>query len=133
MKEEKLKMEEYILKYFEDDEDAVPIKIASGKLTERGGELSRHETTRKGAINRELIKESIYEHLKKEKIIKDDDKCRKLAEKTCELIEDKRPVKTRVSIKRTFDRKPRVKKGTKKGTKKQTIVHKSKKNTKIHK
>jgi len=95
LKEEKEVLETYILRYLDKVDNDV-INVGSN------GQIAKHETVRKSAINKDIIRESIFEQLKKEKLIKDDKKGKEIADITCELIDSKREVKTRTYLKRTL-------------------------------
>jgi len=114
LKEEKEELQSYMLRYLDSmEQETVNI--------EGTGKLSRCESVRKGAINKELIQQAICEQLKKEKIVSDDKTGKALAENTYNLMESKREVKKKVYIKRTFERpkkEKKSKKDNKKGSKK---------------
>lgn len=111
LKEEKEEMQTFMIRYLDSmDENIIDVK-GSGKL-------SKCESVRKGTINKDLIKQSICEQLKKEKIVKDDKAGLELAENTYNLMESKREIKKKVYLKRTFDRPKKDKKGKKNGSKK---------------
>jgi methylthioribose-1-phosphate isomerase len=52
----------------------------------------------------DMIKEAIYETIKKEKNDQSDEKCKELVEETIQLMENKRPTTVRTNLKRTFNR-----------------------------
>lgn len=98
LKEDKTEMEKYILRYL-DTADQKVIQIAdSGKLT-------KYESVRKSGLNKDIIKQSIIDQIKKEKLLNDDAKLNALAELTCQLMESKREVTTKTVLKRTFEKK----------------------------
>jgi hypothetical protein len=123
LKEQKEELETYILRYLEAvEEDQINI--------DGNGKLAKCESVRKSGINKDIIKESIYEQLKKENIIKDEKKIKELADLTYDTMEKKREVKKKVYLKRTMERKKKddkknnndsdEKKPTKKSNKKNT-------------
>lgn len=98
LKEEKQEMEAFILRYL-DTKDEKVIQIAdSGKLT-------KYESVRKSSLNKDIIKQSIVDQIKKEKIITDETRINELAELTCQLMDSKRETKTKTVLKRTFTKK----------------------------
>lgn len=99
LKEQKDNIETYILRYLDTiEEDQIKI--------EHNGKLSKYESVRKSSINRDIIKDSIYEQLKKENIISDEKKLKELVELTYDTMEKKRDVKKKVYLKRTFEKNP---------------------------
>lgn len=125
LKEEKSEIETFILRYLDHADEDI-INIAGN------GKLSKQESIRKGGLNKDIIKQSIFEQLKKENIIKDEKKGKELAENTYNLMEGKREKKTKVYLKRTFERKKKekVKKNTKDNEDKEIEKKPKKKNTK---
>lgn len=103
LKEDKQELEEFILRYLDSIEQEVIDLSGTGKLT-------KYESVRKSGINKDLIKQSISEQIKKEKLVKDDKKANELAEITYNLMESKREKKTKVYLKRTFKRENKDKK-----------------------
>ena len=98
LKEQKEDLETYILRYLDTvEEDQINI--------DHNGKLSKYESVRKSSINKDIIKESICEQLKKENIIKDEKKIKELAELTYDTMEKKREVKKKTYLKRTFEKK----------------------------
>ena len=72
LKEQKEELETYILRYLDTvEEDQINI--------DGNGKLAKCESVRKSGINKDIIKESIYEQLKKENIVKDEKKLKELA------------------------------------------------------
>lgn len=100
LKEQKEELEKYLIKYLDSAEKDSICVPGSGKIT-------KYESVRKGAINKEIIQQSIFEQLKKENIIKDDQKGKELVEATYNLIEGKREKKVKTVLKRTLERKPK--------------------------
>lgn len=103
LKEEKANIEKLLLRYLDIIEQDV-VNIA-GK-----GKLKKCQSVRKSGINKDLIKKSICEQLKKDKIVKDDKKAEELAEMTLNVIESKRETTVKTYIKRTLERQPKAKK-----------------------
>lgn len=122
LKEEKEEIETFILRYLENADENI-INIAGT------GKLSKQESVRKSGINKDIIKQSICEQLKKENLIKDEKKGKELAEQTYNLMEGKRETKTKIYLKRTFERKKKEK-NTKKATNDKVEKKPKKKNTK---
>jgi hypothetical protein len=106
LKEDKDTLEAYILRYLDKVENDV-INIGDN------GKLSRQESIRKSAINQNIIRESIFEQLKKEKLVKDDKKGKEFADATFELMDSKREIKKRVYLKRTLPKNTNKKKNKK--------------------
>jgi len=105
LKEKKASLEEYILNSL-DNMDQKIVNIAGN------GKLTKNESVTKGAIKIETIKESISENLKKEGIMPDEAKQEKFLEQILNVIDIKRPKKTKVYLKRTFERKAKAKNAT---------------------
>lgn len=102
LKEDKEELETYILRYLDNvNQDFVELS-GSGKLT-------KYESVRKSSINQDIIKQSIVDQIKKEKLMADENEIKKLAESTYEIMEGKREKKVKTVLKRTFT------KGAKKG------------------
>lgn len=112
LKDEKMQLEEYIIRYLDSKKQDI--------INHNKGKIIKCESIRKSALNQEVIKQSIYEQLKHEKIFDDDEKCKELAEKTFTLMNDKRDVTKRVYLKRTFERKKKEKVEKKPNKKKET-------------
>ena len=98
LKEEKEHLETYILRYLDSVEEDLVNMTGNGKLI-------KTESVRKSAINKDIIKLSIYEQLKRENLIKDDDKGKLLVDSTYELMEGKREIRKKTYLKRTFEKK----------------------------
>lgn len=102
LKDEKVELETCILKYLDNmDNDIINV---GGK-----GTIKKYESVRKSGINKDIIKQSICEQLKKENIVKDDKKAKELAELTYDMMESKREKKTKVCLKRVMERKKKEK------------------------
>lgn len=101
LKEEKIELESCILQYL-DSKDYNIINI------DDKNSLKKYESIRKSGINKDIIKQSIYEQLKNEKIVHDD-KAMELAEITYNMMECKRIKKTKVCLKRIMERKKKIK------------------------
>lgn len=110
LKEEKNEMESFILRYLDHVEENVVNVQGAGKLT-------KQESIRKGGLNKDIIKDSIYEQLKKEKLVTDEKIGKELAENTFNLMEEKREKKSKIYLKRTMERKKKEKKKKKTGEK----------------
>lgn len=109
LKEQKLELETFILRYLDTiEQDTINI----------GGDnkITKYESVRTSALNEEIIKNSIFEQLKKENIVKDENKCKELVENTFNLMQNKREKKSKFCLKRTIA-KPKKVKPKKKGTK----------------
>lgn len=107
LKEDKQEMEAYILRYLDTKNEKVINMEGSGKLT-------KYESVRKSGLSKDIIKQSIIDQIKKEKLMTDDAKINDLAELTCELMESKRETKTKTVLKRTFVREKKGKKNEQK-------------------
>jgi hypothetical protein len=109
LKEQKLELETFILRYLDTiEQDTINI----------GGDnkITKYESVRTCALNEEIIKNCIFEQLKKENIVKDENKCKELVENTFNLMQNKREKKSKICLKRTIA-KPKKVKQKKKGTK----------------
>ena len=102
LKEEKIDMEKYILRYLDSVNEQMVNMSGNGKLL-------KTESIRKSSINKDIIKESIFEQLKKEKLVENDEKGRELVESTFQLMENKREIKKKVYLKRTFIKEKKTK------------------------
>jgi hypothetical protein len=98
LKEKKVVLEAQILKYLETIEQK-QVNI-DGK-----GKLLRTESIRKGGFNAQLVQQSIFEALQKDRLISDDTKCKEYTESLMKKIEAKRPISTKFYLKRTFENK----------------------------
>lgn len=102
LKNDKLELENYILKSLKDmEEEYVNIR---GK-----GQLTRVDKVTKGTVKVTNIKESIEEGIKKENLIEDPEKQMEFINEVLGMIDARRPKKIKTSLKRTFERKPRKK------------------------
>ncbi len=98
LKEDKQELEKHIIRYLDTvDQDIINIP-GSGKIT-------KYESTTRKAINKELIVQSIFEQLKKEKLIKNDEEGKALAIATFELMDGKRAKQVKMCLKRTVEKK----------------------------
>jgi hypothetical protein len=115
LKDDKLELEQYIIKSLGDmEENFVDIK--------GNGKLVKDEKITKGTVKLDNIKESIIDSIRKEKLIEDAEKQQQFIDEVLGVIDAKRPRKVKTTLKRTFERKPRQtkKKVDKKDTKKAT-------------
>lgn len=105
LKEEKQDLETFILRYLDYQEEKIININGSGKLT-------KYESIRKKAMNKDTIQQAICDSIKKEKLLTDDTKIKELAEHTYNIMEDKREKTTKTVLKRTFikEKKPKAKK-----------------------
>lgn len=95
LKEQKEDLEIFILRYMtEVDEDIVDMA--------GNGKLEKKESIRKSCINKDMIKDAVYEQLKKENVIESDERLRELAELTYSAIEGKREITKKTYLKRTI-------------------------------
>lgn len=93
----------YILRHLEDvGEKEIDL--------ETKGKISRYTSTRKSGLNKDIIQQSIYEKLKNDKLVKTDEEGRILAQATYDIMEGKREVKTKVTLKRIVKREKKSKK-----------------------
>jgi hypothetical protein len=102
LKEDKQELENYILRYLEDKKEDIVFIEGSGKLT-------KYESIRKSGLNKDIIKQSICDQIKKEKLMTDDNKIKELAELTYEVMENKREKKVKTTLKRTFNKEKKEK------------------------
>jgi len=97
LKQSKTEYEEFIIKYLGTiGEEYVDIK---GK-----GKITRKEKITKGSIKYNNIKESLTEQLIQDDLIPDDGERAEFVESVLGLIEDKREVKSKVVLERTFEK-----------------------------
>ena len=96
LKEKKKPYEEFILKYLD--------KVGENVIEVQESKLRKNQSETKMPLKIDMIKEAIYETIKKEKIDKSDEKCKELVEETIQLMENKRPMTVRTNLKRTFNR-----------------------------
>ena len=99
LKSQKDDLSEYIMRYLENINENV-IELGDN------GTIRKYESVRKGGINKDIIEQSIYEKLKQEKIVATDEECKKLAAATYEVMNGKRAIKTKTTLKRTI-KKPK--------------------------
>lgn len=102
LKESKAELESTILKYLDEAQENIVNMQGSGKLI-------KYESIRKGALNKDIIKQSMFERIKKENIITDENKINELVEQTVDMMEGKREIKKKVCLKRTFEKKNKKK------------------------
>lgn len=106
MKEDKNNLEVNILRFLERSGDNfIEIK---GK-----GKLIKNKSETKAPVKSENIREGIYEGLKKEKLIEEDEKMLEIINGIMDKIDEKRTVNSRTYLKRTYE-KDEKKKGKKK-------------------
>lgn len=96
--------EEFIIKYLEQEEENI--------VNAPGGKLVKNESSTKAPIKMDIIKESIIEKSKNEKIFDTEEKYNRFLEAILELMDKKRPIKKRVNLKRIIPREKKI--GTKK-------------------
>ena len=95
LKDTKSELEEFVIRYLEkENEDYIDIK---GK-----GKLIKKKTITKSAIKIDNIKESIFEELHQRKLLETDDETINLINNILTKIENKRTVKEKTVLKRTF-------------------------------
>lgn len=96
LKDKKEEFEEYILKFM-DKSEASFVNIPGGKLI-------KNQSESKAPLKIEVIKESIIEGIKKEKLTDSEEVNKKVIEEIIELMEIKRGKVNRINLKRTFER-----------------------------
>ncbi len=96
LKDKKEEFEEYILKFM-DKSDASFVNIPGGKLI-------KNQSETKAPLKIEIIKESIIEGIKKEKLSESEEVNKKVIDEIIELMETKRGKVNRINLKRTFER-----------------------------
>lgn len=102
LKLQKEEMSDYILRHLEDvGEKEVDLN--------KQGKISKYTSTRKSGLNKDIIQQSIYEKLKNDKLVKTDEEGRILAQATYDIMEGKREVKTKVTLKRIIKREKKPK------------------------
>jgi hypothetical protein len=103
LKEMKKPCEEVIIKYLEMNEQD---HFTLGKS---GGKIVKQERKIQAPLKMEMVKDAIKEHLIKEKIVDTDDRCVQIFENISKLINIKRPITTKVTVRRSLKRKPKNK------------------------
>lgn len=98
LKKEKQQLEKYIITYLENKHEE-QINI------DNNCKLTLVESSRKMAVNKNIIQNSIVEQLKKCNLIQNDDECQEFIESVYDTMEDKRETKIRTYLKRTFSKK----------------------------
>jgi uncharacterized protein YjhX (UPF0386 family) len=73
------------------------------------GKISKYTSTRKSGLNKDIIQQSIYEKLKNDKLVKTDEEGRILAQATYDIMEGKREVKTKITLKRIVKHEKKTK------------------------
>lgn len=102
LKDEKQELENFIIRYLDIQENNVININGSGKLT-------KYESVRKSGINKEIIQQSIYDQIKKDKVLTDETKIKELVNAMYEAMEGKREKKVKTVLKRTFIREKKEK------------------------
>lgn len=106
MKDDKNNLEVNILRFLERSGDNyIEIK---GK-----GKLIKNKSETKAPVKSENIREGIYEGLKKEKLIEEDEKMLEIINMIMDKIDEKRTVNSRTYLKRTYEKDEKKKKGKK--------------------
>jgi hypothetical protein len=100
LKEKKQEMEKFIIKYLDDEEEDYVKIDGEGKLT-------KTISTTKGAIKPDNIKQSLFDGIKQNNLIQDDNRINEFLLHILKNIEENRPRKTKTYIKRTKERKPK--------------------------
>lgn len=88
--------EEFILNFLQKSKLS-HVSVSSGKLI-------KNETETKIPLKLDIIKESINEKVKKEKIFDTDEKYNNFVESIMDTMENKRPMQKRINLKRTFNK-----------------------------
>lgn len=96
LKEKKKPYEEYILTYLD--------KVGENVIEVQESKLRKNQSETKMPLKIDMIKDAIYETIKREKLNESDDKCKEIVEQTIQLMETKRPLTVRTNLKRTFAR-----------------------------
>jgi hypothetical protein len=103
LKDDKKILESFILRYLEHiDQDYIEM-TGTGKLI-------KYESVTKSKINKDIIKQSIFDQIKKENWLDDDNEILKIVEMTYEAMENKREKKSKIALKRIIPRKKKVEK-----------------------
>jgi len=102
LKTQKEEMSQYILRHL-DDVGEKEIDLS------KQGRISKYTSTRKSGLNKDIIQQSIYEKLKNDKLVKSDEEGRLLAQATYDIMEGKREIKTKVTLKRVIKREKKPK------------------------
>lgn len=102
LKTQKEEMSQYILRHL-DDVGEKEIDLS------KQGKISKYTSTRKSGLNKDIIQQSIYEKLKTDKLVKSDEEGRLLAQATYDIMEGKREVKTKVTLKRLVKKEKKTK------------------------
>lgn len=102
LKTQKESMSQYILRHLEDvGENEIDLN--------KKGRISKYTSTRKSGLNKDIIQQSIYEKLKNDKLVKTDEEGKMLAQATYDIMEGKREIKTKVTLKRIVKKEKKPK------------------------
>jgi len=102
LKEQKESLEKNLIVYLElQKQNCVNFK---------GGNLITSERKSVGAVKPIYIKESVFEEIEKTQLITDEQEKKQFIDDVIELIQNKRPVKIKKTLKRKFEKQPKVKK-----------------------
>jgi hypothetical protein len=104
LKELKKPCEEVIIKFFDETE------LDFFDLGKNGDKITKHKIEQKAPLKLDIIKDAIKEHLIKEKMVETEERCTGILNDIAELIDKKRPVKTKVSVRRTIPKEKKPKK-----------------------
>jgi hypothetical protein len=100
LKIQKEELSSYIMRYLD---DGIVIDL------ENKGKVSKYTSTRKSGINKDIIQQSIYEKLKNENLVGTDAEGERLAQATYDIMEGKRKVTTKITLKRTIKKEKKQK------------------------
>lgn len=102
LKEKKKPCEDFIITFLD--------KMEAEFVNVQGGKLVKNQVESKAPIKEDIIKEAIFEELKNNNLVKDEDKANKLLEDILLLLDRKRERKVKVNIKRVMEREKKKKK-----------------------
>ncbi len=102
LKEKKKPCEEFIITFLD--------KMEAEFVNVQGGKLVKNQVESKAPLKEDIIKEAIFEELKNNNLVKDEEKANKLLEDILVLLDRKRERKVKVNIKRVMEREKKKKK-----------------------
>lgn len=103
LKEMKKPCEEVLIKFLVDAEEEFI------NLGDKGEKIIKSEKKHKAPLKIDIIKEAIKEHLVAENMVENDEKCANILSNIVTLIDNKRPVTKKVSIRRSVPKEKKNK------------------------
>jgi predicted flavoprotein YhiN len=97
LKNKRKPCEDFIIEYLQQCQEEI--------INTKDGKLVKKESSTKGGLKMDIIKDSILEKSKNEKIFDSEDKYNRFLESIIELMDKKRPIKKKVNLRRVLPRK----------------------------